>query len=310
MPPCGRVRTIGLRASLAPGVVSGVFTLIGIFRTLSSTAERAAGAFGARPQQMRVALELALVAALLVQSGRLIWTLVEPRPVVPAVSVAVPTTPVDRSVFQRFDAFFRTGTGGSLDGDVASGSSQMRLFGVRAGGAGGGSAIIGFADGRQVSVGLGEAVEPGLVLQSVGRDYVIMARGASITRLVFTEAPMGAAPPPPPPPGPQVVAPPPAAAVAAATGPVVDPAPLMGALRPRMQGLGLNGFTISDGADRSALAAAGLQRGDVILSVNDTDLTGPAQLATLRRQLSSATSARIRFERDGAVQTTTIRTGP
>lgn len=290
--------------------MSGVFTLIGFLRTLSSSAGQAAGAFTARPRQLRTALELALVAALLIQSGRLVWILVEPRSVVAPVNATAPTTPVDLSVFQRFDAFFRTGSRGSLDGDIASGSSQMRLFGVRAGGVGGGSAIIGFADGRQVSVGLGEAVEPGLVLQSVGTDYVTLTRGASITRLVFTEAPMGAAPPPPPPPGPQIVAPPPAAAMAAATGPVVDPAPLMGALRPRMQGLGLNGFTISDGADRSTLAASGLQPGDVILSVNDTDLTGPAQLATLRRQLSSATSARIRFERDGAVQTTTIRTGP
>ena len=292
---------------MALGVLSGVFTLIRIYRTLSSTAGQAADALRARPQQLRTAVELALVAALLVQSAKLVWIVVEPRAVVAPVSAAVPPTPVDRSVFQRFDAFFRTG---SPDGDMVSGSSQMRLFGVRAGGAGGGSAIIGFADGRQVSVGLGEEVEPGLVLQSVGTDHVTLARGASITRLVFTDAPIGAAPPPPPPPGPQVMAPPATAAVAAATGPVVDPAPLMGALRPRMQGLGLNGFTISDGADRSALAAAGLQPGDVILSVNDTDLTGPAQLATLRRQLSSATSARIRFERDGAVQTTTIRTGP
>ena len=291
---------------MAPGVVSGVFTLIGFLRTLSSSVGQAAGALTARPRQLRTALELALVAALLVQSGRLVWILVEPRSVVAPFHATAPTTPVDLSVFQRFDAFFRTGSLGSLDGDIVSGSSQMRLFGVRAGGADGGSAIIGFADGRQVSVGLGEAVEPGLVLQSVGTDHVTLARGASITRLVFGEAPMGAAPPPPPPSGPQIVAPPPAVA----TGPVVDPAPLIGALRPRMQGLGLNGFTISDGADRSALAAAGLQRGDVILSVNDTDLTGPAQLATLRRQLSSATSARIRFERDGAVQTTTIRTGP
>lgn len=37
----------------------------------------------------------------------------------------------------------------------------MRLFGVRAGGADGGLAIIGLADGRQVAVVVGEAIEPG-----------------------------------------------------------------------------------------------------------------------------------------------------
>lgn len=290
-------------------VVSGVFILISFLRTLSSSAGRAVGAITARPRQLRMVVEGALAAALLAQAGGLVWILVEPRPGVPTMAAAAAATPADSSVFQRFDAFFRTGGRSSLAEDTAAGSSQMRLFGVRAGGAGGGSAIIGFADGHQVSVGLGEEVEPGLILQSVGPDYVTLARGASVTRLVFAETPMGAAAPPPPPPGPQVVTPTPTA-VAAPTGPVVDPVPLMGALRPRLQGLGMNGFTIAEGADRSALAAAGLQPGDVILSVNDTDLTGPAQLATLRRQLSSATSARIRFERDGEVQTTTIRTGP
>lgn len=292
-------------------VLAGVFILIGFLRTLSSSAGQAAGAIIARPRQLRMALEGVLAAALLAQAGWLVWILVEPRPGVPTVAAAASSSPADPSVFQRFDAFFRTGGRSSLAEDTAAGSSQMRLFGVRAGGLGGGSAIIGFADGHQVSVGLGEALEPGLVLQSVGPDYVTLARGASVTRLVFADVPVGAASPPPPPPGPQVVTPTPAAAAAPTpTGPVVDPAPLMGALRPRLQGLGMNGFTIAEGADRSALAAAGLQPGDVILSVNDTDLTGPAQLASLRRQLSSATSARIRFERDGAVQTTTIRTGP
>tara|TARA_R110002167_G_scaffold18451_18_gene69079 strand:+ start:903 stop:1667 length:765 start_codon:yes stop_codon:yes gene_type:complete len=254
-------------------------------------------------------VDLVLLAALMVQSGRLVWMLVEPRPAVSAALATPVDKPVDTSVFQRFDAFFRTGNLSSLAADTAAGSSQMRLFGVRAGGAGGGSAIIGFADGHQVSVGLGEEVEPGLVLQSVGTDFVTLARGASVTRLVFAEAPMGAAPPPPPPPGPQVVTPTPTAAVAP-TGPVVDPAPLLAALRPRMQGLGMNGVTIAAGADRSALAAAGLQAGDVVLSVNDTNIDGPGSIAALRQQLSTSTSARIRFERDGVVQTTTIRTGP
>jgi general secretion pathway protein C len=287
--------------------VSGVSILNGLFRNLSASTSQAAGAIAARPGQVRAALELLLVAVLLVQSGRLAWSLFEPRPDVPAPTVAAPAAPVDPSVFQRFDAFFRTGGRSSLAEDTAAGSSQMRLFGVRAGGSGGGSAIIGFADGHQVSVGLGEEVEPGLVLQSVGPDFVTLARGASVTRLVFAEAPLGAAPPPPPPPGSVVVTPTPTAAVA---GPVVDAAPLMAALRPRMQGLAMNGFTIAAGADRSALAAAGLQPGDVVLSVNDTNLDGLGQLAALRRQLSTSTSARIRFERDGAVQTTTIRTGP
>ncbi|MBP8062633.1 MAG: general secretion pathway protein, partial [Brevundimonas sp.] len=61
-------------------------------------------------------------------------------------------------------------------------------------------------------VGVGEEVEPGLVLRSVGPDHVTLARGGSVSRLVFTDVPVGVAPVPPPPSGPQTVTPTPAPA--------------------------------------------------------------------------------------------------
>lgn len=230
----------------------------------------------------------------------------------PARSAAAP----DYSIFQRFDAFFRTGAQSSYAEATAAGSSQMRLFGVRAGGPGGGSAIIGLSDGRQVSVAVGEEVEPGLTLQSVGTDHVTLSRGGSVTRLIFSETPVGAAAPPPPPTGEQTIMPTPPASssppqpVSTQTGPVVDPASLMGqaSLRPRMRGLGINGLTVSATGEGQALRDAGLQSGDVILAVNGTELNSPQSIAGLRGQLSNATSAEIRFERNGQVQTTTIRT--
>ena len=54
---------------------------------------------------------------------------------------------------------------------------DLRLFGVRAGGPDGGSAIIGLPDGRQVSVGVGETISEGLTLASVGEDFVTVAHG-------------------------------------------------------------------------------------------------------------------------------------
>lgn len=265
---------------------------------------------------MRAGVEIALAMSLAIQLGQLVWIVAQPRAKTATVTSApLEVSPPDYSVFQRFDAFFRTGDLSSLAEATAAGSSQMRLFGVRAGGAGGGSAIIGLADGRQVSVGVGEEVEPGLILQSVGQDHVTLARGGSITRLIFSDTPVGAAPPPPPPPGPQTVSPPaeagPAVAPAAAAGPRVDPARLMAqaSLRPRMQGLRVNGFTVSAAGDGAALKAAGLRSGDVILAVNGTSLDSLDRMAGLRGQLANSTSAEIRFERGGAVQTTTIRTG-
>lgn len=250
----------------------------------------------------------ALGLLLLVQTARLIWIFLAPQPSLQAAPPA-PSRPVDRGVLTRFDAFFRTGAPSSLEGASGDEAGQLRLFGVRAGGQGGGSAIIGLADGRQLSVGVGEAVMPGLVLQAVGPDFVTLARGQSLSRLAFSEAPAGAAPPPPPPATEQVVTPAPASAPGAA---VVDPQRLMAqaSLRPRLQGLGVNGFTVSSAGNASELRAAGLQAGDVILSVNGTALNSPQAIGALRGQLASAPSAEIQYERNGETRTTTIRTRP
>lgn len=281
------------------------------------------GAPEARRLWVRRGAEIGLGVLLAVQAGRLAWIILVPAPTAPVTAVAPDAPAPDYSIFQRFDAFFRTGSAGGEA--AAQDNQQMRLFGVRADGAGGGSAIIGLADGRQLSVGVGEEVEPGLILKSVDADHVVLARGASLSRLMFTELPMGAATPPPPPAGQQVVTPQGATAqggdpdpVVASpnmaqgpSGPIVDPARLMAqaGLRPRMQGLGMNGFTVSGTGDGTALAAAGLKSGDVILSVNGQALDSPNRIAGLRGQLSNSTSAEIRFERNGVEQTTTIRTG-
>lgn len=288
--------------------------MIGAIRTWSS---KGFNSLTARPERLRAGAEIALVLVLILQIAHLGWIVLEPGRASAAANPAGATAkPVDYSVFQRFDAFFRTGGQSSLAEASAAGSSQMRLFGLRSDGAGGGSAIIGLADGRQVSVGIGGEIEPGLVLHSVGADHVTLARGSSLSRLIFADAPVGAAPPPPPPSTPQVVTPDPAPAPAvvaptAASGPAVDPARLMAqaGLRPRMQGLRVNGFTVSGAGDGTALKAAGLQSGDVILAVNGQSLDSIDRIAALRGQLANTNSAEIRFERGGAVQTTTIRTG-
>lgn len=272
----------------------------------------------ARPGRIRAGAEIALVALLAVQAGRVAWIFVAPE-AEPAVAARAEAAPVDASIFQRFDAFFRTGDKSSLAEAAGADSDALRLFGVRAGGPDGGSAIIGLPDGRQVSVGVGETISEGLTLASVGEDFVTVSRGGSVSRLVFTETPAGAATPPPPPTTAQVMtptgAPAPvsaAAPAAAPTGPVVDPQRLMAqaSLRPRMEGLRIKGFTLAARGDGAALRAAGLQSGDVILAVNGAELNSLERLSDLGGELSGSSAAEIRFERNGRVQTTTIRTGP
>jgi len=310
MSRCSLDRAIGLPRPPGRRGPLGHAIVIGAVRNFSF---RVREAVGSRPDRLRAGVEITLALLLAIQLGRLVWIVAAPDtgPVAAPASI-VTAKPVDHAVFQRFDAFFRTGGQSSLAEASAAGSSQMRLFGVRAGGAGGGSAIIGLADGRQVSVAVGEAVEPGLILRSVGPDHVTLARGSSLSRLIFSDVPVGVASPPPPPPGPQTVTPEPVMVQpAAVSGPTVDPSALMAqaSLRPRMRGMRVNGFTIASTGDGAALGAAGLQSGDVLLAVNGQPLDSLDRIAALRGQLSNSDRAEIRFERGGAVQTTTIRTG-
>jgi general secretion pathway protein C len=285
--------------------------VIGAVRNFS---KRVRGVWAARPDRVRSAVEVALALLLAVQLGRLVWIVAEPRDAAASMaSSSAAVSPADPAVFQRFDAFFRTGGQSSLAEASAAGSGQMRLYGLRSDGSGGGSAIIGLADGRQVSVGVGEEVEPGLILRGVGPDYVTLARGASLSRLIFSDVPVGVAPAPPPPPGPQIVTPPPPPPPPAVTPTAasVDPAQLItqAGLRPRMRGLRLDGFTVSASGDAALLRAAGLQAGDVILAINGQSLDSLERIAALRGQLANSSGAELRYERDGTVQTSTIGTG-
>lgn len=276
--------------------------MIGKVRSWSSAAREAAAALAHRPDRARLAVEALLALAILVQVVILIWRLFAP-----SIAVTAPEGGrADLSVLSRFDAFFRTGEASSLAEVTAAGSEQFRLFGVRAGGPGGGSAIIGLPDGRQVSVGVGEEVEPGLVLTSVGPDHAILSRNGSPSRVTFGEVPVGAAAPPPPPVTDQVVTPPTAPAVA-----TVDPQALMAeaSLRPRMRGMAVTGFSVNASGQTPALAAAGLQAGDVITAIDGVPLDGLGRLNELRTRLARAPQAEIRFERNGQPRTTTIRTG-
>src|SRR5690606_4712520 len=68
---------------------------------------------------------------------------------------------------------------------------------VRASGAGGGSAILAGPDGRQVSVGVGEEIAPGVTLVSVAADHAVIERGGARERLEFAAATQGAPSSPP-----------------------------------------------------------------------------------------------------------------
>jgi general secretion pathway protein C len=244
--------------------------------------------------------ETVLAGLLALPAAAAIWMVMTPAGPFGAPPSRTSATP-DVSVLARIDGFFRTGAPSSLAEATAANSGALRLFGVRAGGSGGGSAIIGLSDGRQLSVGVGEEIEPGLRLESVATDHAVVARGASRTRLAFSEAPAGAAPPPPPPSGQQVIAP----TAQTASG---DPMQLLssGALAPHVVDERITGFVVTP-AGAAPAARAGLLPGDVIQAVNGQALDSVSSLPRIAAGLAGAESLHIRYERGGEVRAATLR---
>lgn len=130
-----------------------------------------------------LALEIALVLALAIQTARLVWTVATPSGA-PSATPVVSRPSVDLSVLARFDAFGAQGVAASN-----TAATNFRLFGVRAGGAGGGSAIIAGPDGVQKSYAVGETVADGVILAAVAADHVELSRGGARTTLSFPESP-------------------------------------------------------------------------------------------------------------------------
>lgn len=261
------------------------------------------------PKLIRYTLEAALVLLLALQSARLILLFLTPvGPLDSAAPVAAPPArTVDLAVLERFDPFFRLqpDQGGAPQAPAEGGLS---LFGVRSDGRGGGSAILGTPGGAQNLFGIGEDVGGGLVLRVVASDHVILSRAGSRVRVEFSD---GASPAP---------------ASSAAMGPVLAPAgghasaPRSGgldpsqflsaaALSPTMKDGQLAGYRVMARGSGEALARAGLQDGDILISVDGASLN-PERVSELPDLLSKAQDVEVRFERNGQPMTTRLGTVP
>lgn len=270
-------------------------------------------------------VEVALVLLLALQGARLLWAVVTPVGPLgnPVLAVARPPAPAgpDLAVLERFNPFFRGQT--AAVGAVAAAPADAAQLGLKLHGVRGamfgdrGSAIIATPDGKQGSYGVGETIMAGIVLRAVGGDHVVLSQNGADLRLPFAE--FAAAPPPAPaptlgqetPPAGLRLPPPPASAPAGATPPPsasIDPARFLAqaGLQPRPQG---GGYVLNARGRGDMLRQAGLQPGDVLLSVNGSALSGPEQLGEMATELRNAPEAEIRFERDGQVMTTRVRTG-
>ncbi|MCR5874052.1 general secretion pathway protein [Phenylobacterium sp. J426] len=255
------------------------------------------------PRTLARAGEIALAATLAVVAAQLTWRLATPvGPFEPAgqMAAAAPAPQADLSILAQFDPFFRGASSVATAAESPSGGG-LTLFGVRVSGEGKGSAILGSADGQR-SVQVGQEVQPGVVLAAVAPDHVILRRGGGRQRLGFPQPTGGGALMP----------------VASSTvpagadsGPAIDLDRLLAqaSLTPRLRDGQPAGYQIVPRGGGDALRAAGLQRGDVLLSVDGVTLT-PERVSQLREELANSTGAELRFERGGQIMTTRLRTAP
>ncbi|MFN4175678.1 type II secretion system protein N [Phenylobacterium sp.] len=254
-----------------------------------------------RPRRLLTAVEIALAAGLAVQAARLTWTLVTPLGPVGKALATAPVRPpaADLSILAQFDPFFRLPAAAPAGAAQSSGGGFV-LYGVRVQPGGRGSAILAASGGPQRFYDVGQEVEPGLILASVAADHVVLNRGGARLRVGFPRPTPGTVVLPM-----ETLAPAPAAS---GPGPAVNLDRLLdqATLLPRMREGRPSGYQVVPRGGDDLLRAAGLQRGDVLLSVDGVVLT-PERVSQLRQDLSEATGAEIRFERNGQVMTTNIR---
>lgn len=248
-----------------------------------------------RAKAIPVAYLLLATLALLLsfQAARLAWALV--TPVSPlgnwqARTVNVVPVEVRRSLFAGFDPFFRNDATVADIGNVTA--LNLALFGIRANeSSGGGSAIIAGEDGVQMSYGVGEEVAPGVILDSVAFDHVILSRGGIKESLYIDQS----VPAQTVSPGGPVSAAPPASA--RDVGLNAETLQKSIAIAPRNEGGRVTGLVLSPRDDGTMLRIAGFQPGDIVVSVNDRPVSSPSDFAT---QLRPGARLSIEVERGGS----------
>lgn len=254
---------------------------------------------------LRRVVTVTVVALLAVQAARLAWLLL-----VPPAPVGAPPAParaaMDATRLERLaiDAFHPA----QASVHVTADSSGLRLHAARpAADAGSGAAIIAGKDGRQRAFVVGDEVASGVVLAAVASDHVTLAASGARRELRFALPPGGAPAPAPRQASaglPAARAPSPTAGTAS-----VDPAQLLAqaGLRPVQADDGQPaGYSVIPRGDGAVLRQAGLQAGDVLLSINGQALT-PERYAALPAELAGSRTITFTYARDGTTHTTTLQ---
>ena len=257
-------------------------------------------------------LELALVALLLVQLVRLIWTVL--APVGPMGEwrgrhAMIPSADARAALFRGFDPFYPAPRSGATTQNVTS--LALTLFGVRVNeGSGLGSAIIAGSDGEQNSYAIGDEIVPGVTLKAVLFDHVVIDRGGAEETIFLDQS------------NPVTPVTPETAAKASGAGGDMDstafraedgsgPArPVAGKLTadalkagigfgPRMSDGRITGIIVSQKGP--GFQAAGFRAGDIITQINGRPVGSADDLSVLQQALVPGARISVMVERGADV---------
>lgn len=242
-------------------------------------------------------LVLGLLALMLsFQAARLLWAIVTPvGPVgnwrAPSVNIVPSSARI--GLFSGFDPFFRNDAVTAGTDNVTS--LNLKLFGIRSNeSSGGGSAIIAGEDGIQNSFAVGEEVAPGVTLDSVAFDHVILSRGGVKESLYIDQSvpaetvnPASAS----------VTAAPSASPSNGNVGLNAETLQKSIGFAPRNEGGRVTGLVLQPRDDGTVLRMAGFQAGDVVVAVNGRPVSSAADIASLLRPGSRLS---VEVERGGS----------
>jgi general secretion pathway protein C len=241
-----------------------------------------------------------LVGFALVQTARLLWTIITPVAPLGIWRIAAPQSmpPSQRAaLFKQYDPFFPVQSEFAA-ADVIT-ALPLTLFGIRSNEASGsGSAIIADAAGLQTSFATGEEIMAGVTLHSVAFDHAVISNNGALEKLYLdqsVDAPLVGTGPSPG----QAAAPArsaPSSPVAAGSGIklTAETAARNIGLAARNENGKVTGLVVSARDDGAVLKAAGLREGDIIVSVNGRPVSAPADLA---KSLRPGASVSVEVER-------------
>jgi len=237
---------------------------------------------------------IALIVVLLaIQLTRLFWVVVIPvDPLAgwhaPSVNLVSPSSRA--ALFRGFDPFYLTDTTATPTQNVTS--LSLVLFGVRANeSSGGGSAILAGEDGLQNSFAVGEEVAPGVTLDSVAFDHVVLSRGGVKESLYLDQSVPAETV------GPSGDASKPAATSSAAGG--LNAQTLQKAIGfvPRNEGGRVTGLVLKAQDDGAMLKLSGFQAGDIVVAVNGRPVSSAADVMA---QFRPGARISVEVERGGS----------